>query len=120
MDPPDSSGVRNPYDVLGVSPDASPDEIRDAYWRLVRFYRTEGETEWTATHLGELQDAYDLLSDPSRRAELDAGNGSGAAPFVQRPPSYEAGAPPPPGRPPRRSPRRSRSCATSRATRSTG
>src|SRR3954454_2666638 len=99
MDPPDSSGVRNPYDVLGVSPDASPDEIRDAYWRLVRFYRTEGETAWTATHLGELQDAYDLLSDPSRRAELDAVNGGGETPFVP-PPPYEPGASPfPPAEP---------------------
>src|SRR4051794_25445995 len=93
MDPPDSSGVRNPYDVLGVSPDASPDEIRDAYWRLVRFYRTEGETAWTATHLGELQDAYELLSDPSRRAELDAGNGA-LVPQVVQPRPYEPGAAP--------------------------
>ena len=93
MDPPESSHVRNPYDVLGVSPDASPDEIRDAYWRLVRFYRTEGETAWTATHLGELQDAYELLSDPSRRAELDAANGGGPSPLVQ-PQRHEPGASP--------------------------
>src|SRR3954465_14091854 len=99
MDPPDSSRVRNPYDVLGVSPDASSEEIRDAYWRLVRFYRTEGETAWTATHLGELQDAYDLLSDPSRRAELDAVNGGGEPPFAP-PPPYEPGASPfPPAEP---------------------
>ena len=99
MDPPESSHVRNPYDVLGVSPDASPDEIRDAYWRLVRFYRTEGETAWTATHLGELQDAYELLSDPSRRAELDAGNG-GAPSSVVQPQPYEPGASPfPPAEP---------------------
>src|SRR5438874_2386151 len=51
------------------------EEIRDAYWRLVRFHRLEGETAWTPTHLGEIQDAYELLSDPSRRAELDAANG---------------------------------------------
>jgi signal peptidase I len=99
MDPPESSHVRNPYDVLGVSPDASPDEIRDAYWRLVRFYRTEGETAWTATHLGELQDAYELLSDPSRRAELDAGNGGAPSPVVQ-PQPYDPGASPfPPAEP---------------------
>ena len=46
MDQSDGAGaVRNPYEVLGVSPDASPEEIRDAYWRLVRFHRTEGEAE---------------------------------------------------------------------------
>ena len=76
MDQSDGAGaVRNPYEVLGVSPDASPEEIRDAYWRLVRFHRTEGEAAWMPTHLGEIQEAYEVLSDPSRRAELDAANG---------------------------------------------
>jgi signal peptidase I len=82
MDPPNGPGaVRNPYEVLGVSPDASPEEIRDAYWRLVRYHRLEGETAWMPTHLDEIQSAYEVLSDPSRRAELDAANGgfAGAA-----------------------------------------
>jgi signal peptidase I len=102
MDQPNGPGaVRNPYEVLGVSPDASPEEIRDAYWRLVRFHRLEGETAWTTTHLGEIQDAYELLSDPSRRAELDAANGSFAAAAPEAPPSeYQPGAPPfPPAEP---------------------
>jgi signal peptidase I len=95
MDPPDGPGaVRNPYEVLGVSPDASPEEIRDAYWRLVRFHRTEGETAWTATHLGEIQNAYELLSDPQRRAELDAANGRFASAPPQAPPSYQPDPPP--------------------------
>jgi signal peptidase I len=99
MDPPDRPVARNPYDVLGVSPDASSEEIRDAYWRLVRFYRTEGESAWTATHLGELQDAYELLSDPARRAELDASNGD-FAPAAPQPRPYQPGeAPFPPAEP---------------------
>src|SRR2546430_1172168 len=101
MDPPESSPVRTPYEVLGVSPDASPEEIRDAYWRLVRFHRTEGETAWTTTHLGEIQDAYELLSDPSRRAELDAANGGFPGPSPQPgPPASPPAAPPfPPAEP---------------------
>jgi signal peptidase I len=99
MDPPDSPGVRTPYDVLGVSPDASSEEIRDAYWRLVRFYRTEAESAWTATHLGELQDAYELLSDPARRAELDATNGTLASAAPQPPPYQPGAAPFPPAEP---------------------
>jgi signal peptidase I len=75
MDPPESSGVRDPYEVLGVSPDASPEEIRDAYWRLVMFHRTEGEPAWATAHLQEIRHAYELLSDPIRRAALDASNG---------------------------------------------
>ena len=108
MDPPEGPHVRTPYDVLGVSPDASPEEIRDAYWRLVRFHRMEGETAWTATHLGEIQDAYEVLSDPSRRAELDAVNGGFASTASQPspPPPYDPGAPPfPPAEP---APRRTR------------
>jgi signal peptidase I len=94
MEPPDGPGaVRNPYEVLGVSPDASLEEIRDAYWRLVRFHRTEGETAWTATHLGEIQDAYEVLSDPQRRAELDAGNGGFPSAAPEAPPSYQPEAP---------------------------
>jgi signal peptidase I len=85
MDPTESSSVRNPYEVLGVSPDASGEEIRDAYWRLVRFHRTEGDPAWTAAHLGEIQEAYELLSDPYRRAQLDASNGGLAAPPAQTP-----------------------------------
>ena len=80
MDPTESSSVRNPYEVLGVSPDASGEEIRDAYWRLVRFHRTEGDPAWTAAHLGEIQEAYELLSDPARRAQIDAANDGPPAP----------------------------------------
>jgi signal peptidase I len=92
MDQSDGAGmVRDPYEVLGVSPDASSEEIRDAYWRLVRFHRTEGEAAWTPTHLGEIQAAYDVLSDPARRAELDAANGAHEQP---RPAPYQPGLPP--------------------------
>jgi signal peptidase I len=82
MDPEAPSAARNPYEVLGVSPNASAQEIRDAYWRLVRFYRTEADpsSPWTATHLEEIQEAYELLSDPSRRSKLDAGDGERIAP----------------------------------------
>jgi signal peptidase I len=105
MSQSDGAGaVRNPYEVLGVSPDASHEEIRDAYWRLVRFHRTEGEAAWIPTHLGEIQDAYELLSDPSRRAALDAANGD-LAEEAQPPAPYAPGAPPwfepgPPALPP--------------------
>jgi signal peptidase I len=84
MDGPERTRTRNAYEVLGVSPNASTAEIRDAYWRLVRFHRTEGDPAWQSTHLAEIQSAYELLSDPERRAELDAGN-HGAVSTAQAP-----------------------------------
>src|SRR5438045_2100817 len=112
MDPQAPSAARNPYEVLGVSPNASEQEIRDAYWRLVRFYRTEADpsSPWTAAHLGEIQDAYELLTDPARRAEVDAGNHGGAAappspppPAADEPSAYDAAALPAAAAPARRS-----------------
>ena len=107
-----SSGVRNPYEVLGVSPNAPIEEVRDAYWRLIRFYRTEGDpsSPWTAAHLEEIQDAYERLSDPARRAEVDAEDGRVRAPAPQPytpPPTHAvepapAPAPAPAAEPPRR------------------
>jgi signal peptidase I len=85
MDRPEGTSVRSPYEILGVSANASTDEIRDAYWRLVRFHRTEGDPAWRSTHLEEIQHAYELLSDPERRAQLDAGNDGGAFPPTQAP-----------------------------------
>lgn len=96
MDQPDGRGVRNPYEVLAVSPNASSEEIRDAYWRLIRFYRTEGEmsTQWAAAHLEEIEAAYELLSDPMRRSQLDATDGTAAAPPPFAPGSTAESAPP--------------------------
>ena len=88
------------------------------------------------THLGEIQDAYEVLSDPSRRAEVDAANGGSAgayeppapAPYEPGFPPHESGAQPyqpegappyQPGGPPLPPPSRSRWCIT-RAIRSTG
>jgi signal peptidase I len=97
--------LRNPYDVLAVSANASMEEIRDAYWRLIRFYRTEGDpsSPWTATHLEEIQAAYELLSDPARRAQLDAGDGDAPTPTYEPKPYVSSSEPTiaEPARPPR-------------------
>jgi signal peptidase I len=80
--------VRNPYEVLGVAPDASPDEIREAYYRAVRTNLAEGGRE----RLPEIHEAYDVLSDPERRSSYDSAS---RAPEVTllRPPVEEDGEP---------------------------
>jgi signal peptidase I len=57
------------YAVLGVSSDASAEEIRDAYYRQLRFDDVGAEAE--EARWRELRQAYEVLSDPDRRRSYD-------------------------------------------------
>jgi signal peptidase I len=59
--------VSNPYDVLGVTRSASPQEIEAAY-RRAALERRYQDGSWV-----ELRDAYDVLRDPEQRARYDLG-----------------------------------------------
>jgi signal peptidase I len=68
--------ARDHYAVLGVSREATTDEIREAYWRQMRSHSAGFEP---GDRLHELREAYETLTDPPRRAQYDlAGNGAGA------------------------------------------
>lgn len=61
------------YQTLGVKRDASEDEIRKAYRKLARQYhpdRNPGDKQAEAK-FKEIQDAYDVLSDKTKRANFD-------------------------------------------------
>src|SRR2546426_8342791 len=58
--------VTDHYAVLGVTPDASPQEI-DAAYRRVALERGYHDGDWQ-----ELRNAYDVLRDPDQRAHYDA------------------------------------------------
>ena len=65
------------YDVLGVSPTTSAADIRSAYHDLAkRFHpdRHEGNTlaDLATEKLASINAAYEVLSDPQRRAAYDA------------------------------------------------
>ncbi len=67
--------TQTPYEVLGVKPDASADEIRKIYRRLAKQFHPDlnpGKPEAEA-RFKSISAAYDLLSDPEKRARYDRG-----------------------------------------------
>ncbi|MBO0735700.1 MAG: DnaJ domain-containing protein [Alphaproteobacteria bacterium] len=66
---------QTPYEVLGVKPSASTEEIRQAYRKLAKQYHPDlnpGKPEAEA-RFKAVSAAYDLLSDPDKRARYDRG-----------------------------------------------
>ncbi|HKE37667.1 MAG TPA: molecular chaperone DnaJ, partial [Candidatus Baltobacteraceae bacterium] len=70
------------YDVLGVARDASGDEIKQAYRALARKHHPDvSHDKSDAEHrFKEINEAYEVLSDPNKRAQYDRfGTVNGAA-----------------------------------------
>src|SRR5581483_7469227 len=64
---------RDPYEVLGVARSAADDDIKKAYRKLARQFhpdRNPGDKQ-AETKFKEVQEAYDLLSDKTKRAQYD-------------------------------------------------
>lgn len=88
--PAPASSPTDPYAVLGVGKSASQRDIKKAYRKLAREVHPDkhpaSEKEEYERRFIELANAYEILSDPDRRALYDAdptGAGSaGAAPFT--------------------------------------
>ncbi|GIQ62273.1 chaperone protein DnaJ [Paenibacillus cisolokensis] len=63
---------RDYYEVLGVSKDASADEIKKAYRKLARQYHPDvNKAPDAEAKFKEIKEAYDVLSDDQKRATYD-------------------------------------------------
>jgi curved DNA-binding protein len=63
---------RDYYKVLGVERGAGADQIKTAYRRLARKYHPDVSKEANAEeHFKEVQEAYEVLRDPEKRAAYD-------------------------------------------------
>lgn len=70
------------YDILGVSKDASDDEIKHAYRKLSKKWHPDINKAPNAEEkFKEINEAYETLSDPQKRANYDqygSADGAGA------------------------------------------
>jgi DnaJ-class molecular chaperone len=62
------------YKILGVKPEASPDEIKKAYRKLARQYHPDstGGDKAKESRFKQVSQAYDVLGDTKKRAQYDA------------------------------------------------
>lgn len=66
------------YETLGVKPDASADEIKQAYRKLARKFHPDVSKEPKAEErFKEINEAYEALREPERRREYDRARAGG-------------------------------------------
>src|SRR2546421_10065884 len=77
---------RDYYEVLGVAKNASEDDIKKAYRKLAMKHhpdRNQGDgTKKAEEHFKEAKEAYEMLSDPQKRAAYDQYGHAGVDPSM--------------------------------------
>lgn len=67
--------MRNPYDVLGVPPSASPEDVKKAFRKLAKKYHPDANKNdsKSAARFAELNTAYEIVGDADKRKAFDRG-----------------------------------------------
>ena len=75
--------MADPYQILGVSPDASDEEIKRAYRKLAKQYHPDANPgdEYAAKKMQEINDAYDRIKNPEK--QHGPGSSQGYNPYGQ-------------------------------------
>ncbi len=83
--------MKSPYEVLGVAPTATADEIRKAYRRLAKKSHPDLNpgNKQAEEHFKELSSANDILSDPDKRKRFDSGEIDATGAEKPRQPYYK-------------------------------
>ncbi len=91
--------MKDYYEILQVSPNAEPEVIAVAYKRLARKYHPDADASPDATErMRKLNEAYEVLSDPAKRAEYDALLGRARPHAASERQKHERTSSPPPSR----------------------
>lgn len=64
--------MQDHYEILGVSKNASPDEIKSAYRKLSKQFHPDVNKDPNAEEkFKQINEAYSVLSDPNKKAQID-------------------------------------------------
>ena len=72
----EDSPQKDYYEILGVSKEATPEEIRKAYKRLALKWHPDkhvDDKKEAEEKFKEIAEAYSVLSDPDKKREYDTG-----------------------------------------------